>query len=256
MKRFSGKTALVTGAASGIGKACAERLLEEGARVALVDLSFAAASAGETACSIEIGADASREADVVAAVKRAVEKLGPLDVVINCAGIAARGNIEETSSEEWNKVIAVDLSSVFHTTKAVVTHMRKPGGAIVNIASVAGTRGAINVAYDAAKGGVVAITRRLAGELAPSRIRVNSVSPGFTATGLNVKQRELGWDRAWFARIPAGRFAEPQEIAAACLFLASDEASYITGHDLVVDGGLSTMLIPDQLDIAAKAAKA
>ena len=256
MTRFAGKTALVTGAASGIGRACAERLLQEGARVALVDVSYTGKSAKETPRSIAIHADAGNEADVIAAVERAVDKFEHLDVVINSAGIAARGNIEDTSSAEWNKVIAVDLSSIFYATKAVVPHMRKPGGAIVNIASVAGTRGAINVAYDAAKGGVVAITRRLAGELAPSRIRVNSVSPGFTATGLNVKQRELGWDRAWFARIPAGRFGEPHEIAAACLFLASDDASYITGHDLVVDGGLSTMLIPDQLDIASKAAKA
>jgi len=256
MTRFVGKTALVTGAASGIGRACAERLRAEGARVALVDVSYSEAAAAESDSAVEIRADAGKESDVVAAVKRAAGKLGHLDILINSAGIAARGNIEDTTGEEWSKVIAVDLSSIFYATKAAVPHMRNSGGAIVNIASVAGTRGAINVAYDAAKGGVVAITRRLAGELASSRIRVNSVSPGFTATGLNVKQRELGWDRAWFARIPAGRFAEPHEIAAACLFLASEEASYITGHDLVVDGGLSTMLIPDQIDIAANAAKA
>lgn len=254
MSRFSGRVAFVTGAASGIGRACAERLLEEGAKVARVDVSFGTPPQ-QSDRDIGIQADASNEAQMIAAVAAAMAKFNQIDVVINSAGIAARGNIEETTSEEWDRVIGIDLSSIFYLTKAVVPHMRARGGAIANIASVAGSRGTINVAYDAAKGGVVAMTRRLAGELASSLIRVNSVSPGFTATGLNVKQREMGWDRAWTARIPVGRFAEPREIAAACLFLCSDDASYITGHDLVVDGGLSSMLIPDKIDLAAQAAR-
>jgi NAD(P)-dependent dehydrogenase (short-subunit alcohol dehydrogenase family) len=119
------------------------------------------------------------------------------------------------------------------------------GGAIVNIASVAGSVGAINPAYCASKGGVIAVTRQLADELARDRIRVNSVSPGFTVTPLNQTLREAGAEKSWANQIPLGRYGLPPEIASACAFLASDDASYITGIDLLVDGGLASVTRPE-----------
>jgi NAD(P)-dependent dehydrogenase (short-subunit alcohol dehydrogenase family) len=142
-------------------------------------------------------------------------------------------------------VLQVDLTAIYYLTLAALPYLRRRGGAVVNIASVAGSRGAVNVAYVAAKGGLVALTRQLANELAGDGIRVNSVSPGFTATRLNEDLRGSGAEARWASRIPLGRYASPHEIAAACAFLASDEASYITGTDLIVDGGLSAVLRPD-----------
>lgn len=245
MPRFEGKTVLVTGAGSGIGRACCEALLSQGAQVAALDLTAPAAPLHPTALLLQ--GDVADPATGASAVGDTLARFGRLDVLINCAGIIARGSISETCEDEWMRVLNVDLSSIYYLSKAAVLALQATRGNIVNVASVAGSRGTINVAYDAAKGGVVAMTRCLAGELAPYKIRANSVSPGFTSTGLNVEQRQKGWDRVWTSRIPAGRFAEPREIASACLFLASDEASYITGHDLVVDGGLSSVLRPDTL---------
>lgn len=245
MTRFAGKVVLVTGAGSGIGSACCDGLLREGACIAALDRApLPELAAGNV---LKLQGDVADPTTGPRAVNDALAKFGRLDALINCAGIIARGNITETTDEEWMRVLNVDLSSIYYLSKAAVPGLRTSGGNIVNVASVAASRGAINVAYDAAKGGVVALTRRLAGELAPYNIRANSVSPGFTSTGLNVEQRQKGWDRVWTSRIPAGRFAQPREIASACLFLASDEASYVTGHDLVVDGGLSSVLLPDKL---------
>ena len=243
MPRFEGKVVLVTGAGSGIGRACCEALLDQGANIAALDRDAPAKPLHPSALLLQ--GDVADPAIGGKAVEDTLARFGRLDSLINCAGIIARGSISETSEEEWMRVLNVDLSSIYYLSKAAVQALRRTNGNIVNVASVAGSRGTINVAYDAAKGGVVAMTRCLAGELAPYNIRVNSVSPGFTSTGLNVEQRQKGWDRVWTSRIPAGRFAEPREIANACLFLASDEASYVTGHDLVVDGGLSSVLRPD-----------
>ncbi len=253
MNRFIGKVVIVTGGASGIGLATARRLAAEGALVAIVDRDGEAAArtaqglidSGNQALALP--ADVSDARAVARAFQEAARRFGRLDAVVNSAGIIARGSLEETSEEEWRRVIEVDLYSMFYSARAAAPLLRAAGGgSIVNVASVAGSRGAVNVAYVAAKGGVIALTRQLAGELAPDGIRVNSVSPGFTATALNRREREGGAERRWASRIPlGGRYAEPDEIAAACAFLASSDASYITGIDLVVDGGMSAVVRPD-----------
>lgn len=251
MNDFEGRVALVTGAASGIGQATAEALARRGASVAVLDIAEDRAravaegihKAGGRALAMQM--DAADPAASASAVEQAASRLGRVDVLVNAAGIIARGNVDVTSWEEWQRVIQVDLNAMFYITRAALPHLRRQGGAVVNIASVAGSRGAVNVAYVAAKGGVVALTRQLANELADDGIRVNSISPGFTATRLNEDLRGSGAEAAWANRIPLKRYARADEIASACVFLASDAASYITGIDLVVDGGLSAVLRPD-----------
>lgn len=252
MNRFQGKAAIVTGGGSGIGLAVACRLASEGAAVALIDRSEATLAAAVATVAQHGGIVVTAIADVTdsAAVRRAFaesgDSLGRVDAVINSAGVIARGTLDDTSDEEWLRVIHTDLSSIFYAARAAVPLLRATGGgAIVNIASIAGSRGAVNVAYAAAKGGVASITRQLANELACDGIRVNAVSPGFTATPLNQTLRDAGAERTWSERIPLGRYATPEEIAAACAYLASDDASYVTGVDLVVDGGLSAVLRPE-----------
>lgn len=253
MTRFKGKVAVVTGGASGIGFAAAQRLAAEGAMVGIVDARLAEATrsaaridgTSERAAAFE--ADVTVHASVEHAFGQIADRFGRIDVVVNSAGIIARGSLEQTNVEEWRRVLDVDLGSMYYSTRSVLPHLRRAGGgAIVNIASLAGSRGAVNVAYVAAKGGVIALTRQLANELAAERIRVNSVSPGFTSTPLNQGLRETGAERTWTARIPLGRYASPDEVASVCAFLASDDASYVTGIDLIVDGGLSAVLRPDE----------
>lgn len=252
MIRFEGKVALVTGGVSGIGFETVVRLVVEGAAVALVD--FDEASAMRAAAELvgrggrvkAYAADVTDEAAVRGAYTAVAAEFGRLDVVINCAGIAARGTLEQTKFEEWRRVLDVDLTSIYLSARAAVPHFRRSGGgAMVNIASIAGMVGVVNVAYVAAKGGVIALTRQLANELAADNIRVNAVSPGFVVTALNKELRAQGAEKRWASRIPLGRYAEPREIAAACAFLASEDASYMTGENLVIDGGLSAVLRPD-----------
>lgn len=252
MRRFEGKVAVVTGGASGIGLATARRLAAEGAIIGIVDARIAEAERAAAHIEEAAGKAAAFEADmsVQSSVERAftqlADRFGYVDVVINSAGIIARGSLEETEVEEWRRVLDVDLGSMYYSTRSVLPHIRRAGGgAIVNVASLAGSRGAVNVAYVAAKGGVIALTRQLANELAADGIRVNSISPGFTSTPLNQGLRASGAERAWASRIPLGRYASPDEVAAACAYLASDDASYVTGIDLIVDGGLSAVLRPD-----------
>jgi meso-butanediol dehydrogenase / (S,S)-butanediol dehydrogenase / diacetyl reductase len=258
MKRYANKRVVVTGGASGIGLASARRLFSEGAALVLVDLDAEAARR----CARELdasgtrvagyGADVADSAAVAAVLRQAEEWMGGLDVVVNSAGIIARGTVAETSDDAWRRVLEIDLSSMFYVARAVAPALRRAGGgAIVNVASVAGSVGAVNAAYAAAKGGVIALTRQLANEFCKDAIRVNSVSPGFTSTPLNQELRAAGSEGAWANRIPLGRFGLPQEIAAACAFLGSDDASYITGIDLVADGGLSAVARPDYIPAGA-----
>lgn len=251
--RFKSSVALVTGGASGIGLATAKALAVEGAAIAVVDLDArlgraAVASLRELGIQAELfTTDVADPAAVDAAVTAAAGHFGRLDVLINSAGIVGRGGFEQTGVEEWRKIIEIDLSSVFYTTRAVLPVFKQVGsGSIVNIASVAAHRGGgVNVAYSAAKGGLLALTRQLADDLAPYRVRVNSVSPGFTATPANAELRQQGAVARWQGRIPWGRYGEPGEVAAACLFLASADADYITGTDLIVDGGMSAVIRPE-----------
>lgn len=252
MTRFSGKVALVTGAASGIGFETALRLCAEGAAVALVDLEQGRAQQAAEKIAAPGGRtkayalDVADEAAVSAVYAEAASDFGRLDVVVNCAGIAARGTLGETSLAEWRRVLDVDLTSMFLSANAAAPLFRRQGGGtIVNIASIAGMMGAVNVAYVAAKGGVIALTRQLANELAADNIRVNAISPGFVVTSLNEELRAKGAESYWKRRIPLARYGEPREIAAACAFLASEDASYMTGENLVIDGGLCAVLRPD-----------
>ena len=259
MSRFKDKVAVVTGGASGMGFAIAAMLVQEGARVALVDVAQAAMNDSLSKLR-ELGANADRAIGIVAdvtdeqAVARAFggieEEFARVDILVNAAGILSRGSLEETDAALWHRVVDVDLTAIYLTARAALPAMRKAGGgAIVNIASVAGLMGVVNVAYVAAKGGVIALTRQLAGELAKDNIRVNAVSPGYVITPMNLDTRSAGVDRYWIGRIPMKRYAQPEEIASVCLFLASNGASYVTGANIVVDGGVSSVLLPDPVPL-------
>lgn len=252
MKRFEGKCVLVTGGASGIGLATAHRIYAEGGELVILDRTqdIAQRAADQIDASGQrthaYAADVTDSGAVNAAIEAMLTRVRRIDALINSAGIISRGSIEETSDQEWRRVLDTDLSSMFYVIRALLPTLRSTrGAAIVNVASVAGTVGAVNAAYAAAKGGVVALTRQLANELAGQGIRVNSVSPGFTSTPLNQELRTAGSEAAWEKRIPLGRFGLPEEIAAVCAFLASSDASYLTGADLLVDGGLSAVARPD-----------
>jgi NAD(P)-dependent dehydrogenase (short-subunit alcohol dehydrogenase family) len=222
----------------------------------LIDIDEAALTASVEALgsdkerALVIEADVTDEKAIIAAFAQIDAKFGSLDILINAAGVLSRGTLEETDPALWHKIIDVDLTSVYLTSRAAVPAIRKAGGgAIINIASVAGIRGVVNVAYTAAKGGVVTLTKQLGGELAKDNVRVNAVSPGYVVTPLNKDMRSTGADRYWIGRIPMRRYAQPEEIANVCLFLASNEASYITGANIVVDGGLSSVLLPDPVPL-------
>lgn len=252
MRRFEDKVVAVTGGASGIGRAIADRFAEEGARIALVDVSASGIESAldslgaRAAVAMGVAADVTESPALDDAFRRIAAQLGGVDVLVNSAGVVARGTLDQTSADQWRRVLDVDLSAIFFATKAAVPHMLdRRGGSVINIASVAGMLAVVNAAYVAAKGGVIALTRQLAAELAAKGIRVNAISPGYVKTPLNQDIRAEGGDRYWVGRIPLRRYAEAKEIASACAFLASDDASYVTGANLVVDGGLSAVLLPD-----------
>jgi NAD(P)-dependent dehydrogenase (short-subunit alcohol dehydrogenase family) len=249
--RFTERGAVVTGGASGIGLAIVRRLVEEGARVVVADLNadaLAAVSAelGEAVHALQI--DVRLESDVARMVDAATERFERLDVAFNCAGLSVFGELMELAEDDWDTVIDVCLKGVYlsvkHEARSMSAH---EGGAIVNIASL-NCRVPMygGGAYACAKAGVEMLSRNAALELAPRRIRVNTVSPGLTDTPLTAGIRDLqGAEAAFMERIPAARWGTPEDMAAAALFLAGDEAGYITGANLLVDGGWETTGYPD-----------
>lgn len=239
--RFAGKTAVVTGGASGIGKALAELLRREGARVAVVDK----APAGREATGDHLRVDVTREDEVVRGIAAIVERFGSVALLANCAGIGVKGPLLETSLEAWNAVVDVNLTGTFLVSREVAKAMcGRGGGAIVNVASVdAHAADPDYGSYNASKAGVLGLTRSFAIELATSGVRVNSVSPGLVLTPM-IEQGSAS-DPATrdhilndFRRVPMRRVLRPEEIASACAYLLSDAASAVTGADLVVDGGM------------------
>jgi NAD(P)-dependent dehydrogenase (short-subunit alcohol dehydrogenase family) len=253
MYDLTGKTAIVTGGASGIGRSICLRLAEEGAAVAVLD--YNADGAAETA---ELAAQHGVETRAVAvdvsddaSVERAFDKVrawrGDADILVNCAGIIAIGTVEETSTEEWRRVFAVNLDGVFHTCRAAAPSMRARGsGKIINMSSWFGKAGKPNYgAYSASKAAVIGLTQSLAMELAAAGVNVNAVCPGtIFETGMRdiadkisaEKNLSTAKDRA--KAIPMGRVGKPEDISRVVAFLASDEADYMTGQSINVTGGL------------------
>ena len=237
---FSGHTAIVTGAARGVGYAIAERLASAGASVVIVDLDAdAVADAARQLGVSGIAADVSSTEGIDAVVAAALEQTGRIDIVVNNAGILRDGVVWKLTDDDWDQVLAVHAGGTFKLTRAAVPHMRAQGGGrVVNVTSYSGLRGNIGQSnYGAAKAAIIGFTKATAKELAGFGITVNAISPNaetrMIASIPQEKREQL------LAQIPLRRFADPSEMASAVAFLASDEAAYVTGVVLPVDGGIS-----------------
>ena len=246
--RVAGKTALVSGAATGIGQSIAARLAAEGAQVAVADIDETRGAEVVKAIreadgdALFVSLDVTEETDWQAAIDVVESELGSLDILVNNAGIAIVESVDKMSFEDWRAVMAVNIDGVFLGTKHAVPAMRRAGGgSIINISSILGLTGLEKLsAYCASKGAVRLFTKSTAIQYAGENIRANSVHPGSVATDMNAERRsdpELLAES--LSRIPLGRIGEPEDIALGVLYLASDESSFITGSELVIDGGFS-----------------
>jgi len=242
---LEGRVALVTGGARGIGRAIALRLAADGAKVAIVDVADCGA---ETAREVEqaggrttafVRADISKESEAKAAVAAVEETLGPVDILINNAGITRDGLMLVMDETDWDAVLSVNLKGAFLMSKAVLRGMiRRRRGSIVSISSVVGRRGnAGQTNYSAAKAGLIGLTKSLAKEVASRNVRVNAVAPGYIETDMTAALDETA-RKAIINQIPLGRIGSPEGVADAVAFLAGDSASFITGVVLPIDGGL------------------
>ena len=246
--RVAGKVALISGGSGGIGAATAELLAKEGAAVVIADLlekegRLVATSINESGGQgLFIKLDVSDEASWGSAVDAAVSNFGKLDILVNKAGVSHRAGLEDTTSDAWDKVIDVNVKGVFLGTKAVIPAMRAAGGgSIINISSIYGLVGSVtSTAYHASKGAVRIFNKSTAIQYASENIRANSVHPGFVDSPMtrahhdnpNIHQERV-------SKMPLGRMGEPEDIAAGILYLASDESSFVTGAELVIDGGMT-----------------
>ncbi len=247
--RLTGKVALVTGGAVGIGRAIAEAFLREGARVVIGDRDQEAG--GRTQRELQslgeirfVPGDVSRAEGARQMVERTVEAFGRLDVLVNNAGITLRATVVDTEEADWDRVLAVNLKGVYLCSKYAIPHMiRGGGGSIINIGSIASLIGLPeNAAYNASKGGVLALTRNMALDYARYNIRVNAICPAMIMTPMlesfiRIQPDPEAYVRAVEEAIPLGRIGRPEDVAPAAVFLASDESRFITGSALMVDGG-------------------
>jgi NAD(P)-dependent dehydrogenase (short-subunit alcohol dehydrogenase family) len=240
---FAGRTALVTGGASGIGFAVARQLAELGAKIAIADIDIDAAQAAASrlpgAEVMVVQVDVRDPEDAANMIGAVVAKYGKLDILVHSAGVGIEKGFLETTAEEWQRLIDIDLSGTFYCAQAAARHMVDNGyGRIINLASTAGIRGGTGrTAYGAAKGGVITLTRVMAVELAAYGVTANALAPGAIETELVARMHSEETRRVYRAGIPLDRYGTPDETAFCAVFLASEQAGYITGHILGIDGG-------------------
>jgi len=239
------KVALITGGAQGIGKAIAQAMAKEGAGIIVSDINLELATAtaneikGSGAKAIPLQMNVADYADVESGIKKALQEMGKIDVLVNNAGITKDNLFLRMKKEDWDAVVSVNLTGVFNLCKAVSRLMLKQSsGKIINIASIVGEMGNVGQAnYSASKAGVIGLTKTLAREFASRGITVNAIAPGFIQTAMTDKIPEDA-KKKMLEQIPLGKLGQPEDVANACLFLASSAADYITGQVINVNGGL------------------